>query len=74
MLELKTAGAIEGTHAIFSDRDRGQALKPRSGASKTPGLRPAPVRGTITVAVLNLQPASAACADKFSRGNGKKSA
>jgi hypothetical protein len=49
-LSLKTGKAVDGTHATFSGRGRGQAPKPRSGRSKTPGLRPVQARGMITMA------------------------
>ena len=47
----KTERAIDGTYAFLSGRERGQAPGPRSGASKTPGLRPGTAR-TWSLAVL----------------------
>jgi hypothetical protein len=46
-----TGRAVDGTNAILSGRERGQALKPRSGASKTPGLRPASGQNIMGIAV-----------------------
>jgi transposase len=46
--------AKDETHAFLSGGDRGQAPKPRSGASKRPGLRPVAARGTMEMAVLVL--------------------
>ena len=46
-----TERGVDGMDALLSARGRGQAPKPRSGASKTPGLRSAPGRKTMGSAV-----------------------
>jgi hypothetical protein len=42
---------MDGTNAPLLARGRGQAPKPRSGASKTPGLRSASGQKTMDLAV-----------------------
>ena|SRR5487761_2115128 len=49
--EQRTKRAVDGMSAALLARGRGQAPKPRSGASKTPGLRSAPGQKTMEPAV-----------------------
>jgi hypothetical protein len=47
----RTERTVDGMDAALAERGRGQAPKPRSGASKTPGLRSATLRKIIQPAV-----------------------
>src|SRR5487761_2502126 len=60
--EQRTKRAVDGMSAALLARGRGQAPKPRSGASKTPGLRSAPGQKTMEPAVPLLPPAGSVAA------------